>query len=106
MSCLTSGKAMVPLLLGAGLVFAVPAFAQAATSAPATAHARYAASSARPDDEVFRFTGDTYPDTTAGLAACEAQGKIFAAEGEGVTDCWLGEPDAGLYGLYMVRTIP
>jgi hypothetical protein len=99
MSRLTFGTAMVLPVLGASLALAFPISAHAATT-----HAPYTA--ARPDDEVVVFTGHTYPGTAAGLAACEAEGKVYEASGAGVTDCWLGEPDAGLYGLYMVRTIP
>jgi len=109
MSRLTSGITMVlgaSLALGASLTFSSPATAHAATAATAATQTSHFAAMARPDDEVFRFTGDTYPGTAAGLAACQAQGKIFEAESEGVTDCELGEPDAGRYGLYMVRTIP
>jgi hypothetical protein len=95
MSRLTFGKVMVLPVLGASLALAFPISAHAAASA-----------SARPDDEVVVFTGHTYPGTAAGLAACEAEGKVYEASGAGVTDCWLGEPDAGRYGLYMVRTIP
>jgi len=121
MSRLTSGITMVlgaSLALGASLTFTSPATAHAAPAATAATQTSHFAAMARPDDmarpdamarpddEVFRFTGDTYPGTAAGLAACQAQGKIFEAESEGVTDCELGEPDAGRYGLYMVRTIP
>jgi hypothetical protein len=83
---------MVLPVLGASLALAFPL----------SAHA----SAVRPNDEVVVFTGHTYPDSAAGLAACEAEGKIYEESGAGVTDCWLGEPDAGLYGLFMVRTIP
>jgi hypothetical protein len=106
MSGLTFGKAMVLSVLGASLVVAWPASAQATTSVPASAHASHHASTARPNDLVEVFTGHTYPDTAAGLAACQAEGKIYQQSGAGVPYCWLGEPDAGLYGLWMIRTIP
>ncbi len=52
------------------------------------------------------FTGLTYPDTAAGLAACHARGVIYQQSGAGNPLCWLGSPDAGLYGLWIVRVIP
>jgi hypothetical protein len=60
----------------------------------------------RPDSTVLVFTGDTYPDTSAGLAACDAEGPIIQARDD--ADKWfclLGRPDAGLYGLYMGYTV-
>jgi hypothetical protein len=106
LSRLTLSKAMILPVLGASLAFAWPAYAQSATSAPAAAHARYDGSTARPKAEVEWFTGLTYPGTAAGLAACHAEGVIYQQSGAGTPFCWLGNPDAGRYGLYMVRVIP
>jgi hypothetical protein len=80
-----------------GLIMASPASAQ--THAPAaTSHAT---AGARPAGEIFWFSGDTYPDTAAGLAACNAEGTYERAHGVSTYSCWLGNPDAGLYGLWL-----
>ena len=53
------------------------------------------------------FTGYTYPGTPAGLDACNAEGAWYT-EYYGYTDwiCKLGQPDAGLYGLYEILKFP
>lgn len=78
MGRLAKAGAFISVALGAAL--ALPAAAQAATSAPTAGIARVAASvghnAAVPDLPYgqWEFTGLTYPDTSAGLAACEAEG--------------------------------
>lgn len=51
---------------------------------------------------ILYFSGDTYPDTAAGLAACNAEGSYERAHG-GVTSwtCLLGDPHAGRYNLWL-----
>lgn len=78
MGRLAMAGALISVALGSAL--ALPAAAQAATSAPTAGIARVAASvghsAAVPDlpPGEWEFTGLTYPDTSAGLAACEAEG--------------------------------
>jgi hypothetical protein len=76
---------------------ASPAVAQAQT----TASSSHVASSVKPSGEIFWFSGKTYPDTAAGLAACNAEGTYERAHGVSTYSCWLGNPDAGLYGLWL-----
>jgi len=88
-----------------GLILASPALAQ--THAPAvsrTAAVSHTAG-ARPDGEVWWFSGDTYADTAAGLAACNAEGTYERGHGVSTYSCWLGNPDAGLYGLWLADII-
>ena len=95
------GQAMFLSVLGAVMVAGLPATAQAATSAPAI----HNASPAVPRGEIEWFTGYTYPDTAAGLAACTAKGVSYEQQGVGSWSCWLGNPDAGLYGLWVLTHI-
>jgi hypothetical protein len=66
-----------------GLALALPVAAQAATSAPSAGIVRVAVSPGQhvvPDlgsGGEWQFTGLTYPDTSAGLAACEAEGRYL-----------------------------
>jgi|HubBroStandDraft_4_1064222.scaffolds.fasta_scaffold833438_2 hypothetical protein len=84
--------------IAAGMIMASPATAaQAQTSAPGG----HAAASVRPDGEIWWFSGHTYADTAAGLAACNAEGTYERAHGVATYSCWLGNPDAGLYGLWL-----
>jgi predicted lipoprotein with Yx(FWY)xxD motif len=77
--------------LGAGL----------ALSSPAVALAR-PASGATPDGvTTWNFTHETYPDTSAGLAACNAQGAKAYPD---LWACPLGDPDAGVYNLWIGHT--
>lgn len=92
---------MIVSVLGAIMVLVLPAAAQAATSAPAS----HNASVAVPNGEIEWFTGYTYADTAAGLAACTAKGVSYEQEGVGSWSCWLGNPDAGLYGLWVLSHI-
>jgi hypothetical protein len=79
MGRLAMAGALISVALGSAL--ALPVAAQAASSAPAARIARVAASAGRhavvpdiPPNGQWQFTGLTYPDTSAGLAACEAEG--------------------------------
>jgi hypothetical protein len=54
------------------------------------------------------FTGDTYPETAAGLSSCQKEGKaIVAAGGPNFSySCEPGDPDAGLYNLWISKWVP
>jgi hypothetical protein len=101
MTPMALGKAVFLSALGATMVLALPAAAQAATSGPAA----HNASAVVPNGEIEWFTGYTYPDTAAGLAACTAEGVSYEADGVGSWTCWLGNPDAGLYGLWVLTHV-
>jgi hypothetical protein len=82
--------------LAALMALLSPAAAQAAThhGTHGTIHPDYAT-----------FTGYTYPDTALGLTACNADGQYILDNSGGNYQDWrceLNNPDAGLYGLYMV----
>jgi hypothetical protein len=105
MSHLNIRKAMLLAAVGASMALALPAVAQAAAASPAVHAAQAARSQIRPNGEIEWFTGDTYPDTSAGLAACTARGVQYESTGAGSWSCWLGNPDAGLYGLWILSPI-
>jgi hypothetical protein len=93
--------------LGASLVAMLPAAAQAATAARPFGFICTPPAAVRhltlPDGVVSAFTGCTYPDTSAGLAACDAMGVYEAQHGSLGYVCSLGDPDPGVYNLW-VRT--
>jgi|HubBroStandDraft_5_1064220.scaffolds.fasta_scaffold749147_2 hypothetical protein len=66
-----------------GFAFALPVAAQAASSAPTSGIVRMAVSSghhAAPNlapGGQWEFSGLTYPDTSAGLAACNTEGRYL-----------------------------
>jgi hypothetical protein len=74
--------------------------------APVSAQARSVPGSASPDGQIWWFSGYTYPDTSAGYSACVAQG-VYERSHDGVAtySCRLGDPDAGLYNLWLADTI-
>ena len=50
------------------------------------------------------FEGLTYPDTSAGLAACDTEGRdlVAASNGDDINfTCPLGDPDPGVYNLWI-----
>jgi hypothetical protein len=54
------------------------------------------------------FTGDTYPETSAGLSSCQKEGEaLVAAGGPNFSySCDPGDPDAGLYNLWISKWVP
>jgi predicted lipoprotein with Yx(FWY)xxD motif len=77
---------------------------------PMTLHAAAATSSAAVtaalDTSPFiaAFTGYTYPDTSAGLSACDTEGAYLFDNSDGNfvgSYCSLGDPDAGVYNLWV-----
>jgi hypothetical protein len=85
MGRLTMGGAFMTVALGCAL--AVPVTAQAATSASTAGITRAAASaghhSLAPDlngHGAWIYSGLSYPDTAAGLSACNAEGRAVIAE--------------------------
>jgi hypothetical protein len=101
----TIAGAVLSLALGSAL--AVPLAAQAATSAPAasTSAVRLAVSPNLEPGTQWDYFGLTYPDTTAGLEACHAEGASLQ---EGVptqdlaSECLLGNPNKGVYNLWIL----
>jgi hypothetical protein len=92
-----------------------PAAAHAATTRTATAHIAStirplgvvctppadSGNLATPDGIISAFTGCTYPDTAAGLAECDAMGEYEAQHGSLGYSCPLGNPDPGVYNLWV-----
>jgi hypothetical protein len=79
-------------LIGAGLLLV----------ASTAAHA----SPARPDAPTWWFTGYTYPDTSAGYSACAADGEFENSAGGSINwSCKLGDPDAGVYNLWLSKLV-
>jgi hypothetical protein len=55
------------------------------------------------------YTGRTYPDTPAGKSACDAEGEydVSHSNGEDVAYiCELGNPNAGVYNLWVWVHVP
>jgi len=107
MGRLTMAGALLSVVLGSASAF--PVAAQAATSAPTAGNTRMAASAGHhavvpdiPPNGEWQFTGASYPLTSAGLAACEAEGTYLTIEYR--TDisytCPANRPDAG-YNLWI-----
>jgi hypothetical protein len=92
-------------MLGSALV--LPVAAQAATPAP-TASASAGRQVASPDIEPgaeWGFTGLTYPDTSAGLSACHAEGLYWeeSVPSQNLAyECLLSDPDSGVYNLWIL----
>jgi hypothetical protein len=87
---------------GAAALFLSPVAAQA--YAPPSA-----AASATVNPTITYFTGLTYPDTSAGLAACTSEGEelVYISDGEDINySCQLGNPDAGVYNLWITYWNP
>jgi len=82
-------------LLGAGLIGAGLMIV-----APAAAHAT-------PVGETWWFTGITYPDTSAGYSSCASTGQFENSLGGSTNwSCKLGDPDAGVYNLWLAKFNP
>jgi hypothetical protein len=61
------------------------------------------------DPIITYFTGLTYPDTPAGLTACQEEGEelVYISDGEDINySCQLGNPDAGVYNLWITYWNP
>jgi hypothetical protein len=90
---LTVAGALLSTALVSGLVFA--------TASPSAV----AAPQIRQNYE-WVFGGATYPDTSAGHSACQAQGESdvahFPLQFES-WECQLNDPDAGVYNLWVLE---
>ena len=94
-------RPLAPALLGAALVLAPAAAAQAGVPDHAGVAAHQAVPLARHQALTgWRFTGFTYQDSPAGLADCNARGKLLARP-PSTWRCILGSPDLGLYNLWV-----
>jgi len=99
---LTMATALLSVALGSAVV--IPVAAQAATSAPAARIVRTAAPNIPPNAQ-WQFEGATYPNTSAGLAACNSEGKLLVEEYPKTDISWncrLGSPDSGVYNLWIL----
>jgi hypothetical protein len=113
MGRLTMAGALLSVALGSAL--ALPAAAQAATSAPTAGIARMAASAGHhaavpdiPPGSQWEFFGLTYPDTSAGLAACNEEGSYLhrTVPNQDLSwKCSLNDPDSG-YNLWILFVSP
>jgi hypothetical protein len=107
--------ALLSVALGSTLT--IPAAAQAATAAPSSlpqvsavsqkpAVRRAAAPSVQPGEK-WEFTGNTFQDNSAGLAACNTEGKADHQQAPGVNlayECALSSPISGVYNLWLLTT--
>jgi hypothetical protein len=94
--------ALLSVALGSALV--IPAAAQAAASAPAARIVRMAVPNIPPGAQ-WEFEGATYPDTSAGLAACNSEGKLLFVQFPKTDISWncrLGSPYSGVYNLWIL----
>jgi hypothetical protein len=101
-----SAIALGTVSVGLASVFMLPATAHAVTTArPLAEVCNPPADNGHrmvPEGIISAFIGCTYPDTSAGLAACEAMGTYDVEHG-GVAgySCALSDPDAGVYNLWI-----
>lgn|ERR1700722_937873 len=102
------------LSVALGAAFVLSATAQAVTAAPIAGIARVATSAGhqivRPATQpVWLFFGSTYPDTSAGLADCNADGAALIADNSPEWSKWqcrLNTPHAGSYNLWVYVSGP
>jgi len=105
MGRLAMAGAVLSVALGAALT--IPVAAQAVTSA-STASSSAGRQVASPDIEpntTWDFTGLTYPDTSAGQAACLAEGEYWHTSDPSQNiawECLLSDPDSGVYNLWIL----
>ena len=77
-----------------------------------TAQARTTASGITSDTItplITYFTGLTYPNPVAGLPTCDAEGEALVANSNGEDagySCQFGNPDAGVYNLWITYWNP
>jgi len=58
-----------------------------------------------PPNTQWEFSGLTYPDTNAGLTACHQEGVLLhqgAPTADIAWQCQLGNPDAGVWNLWIL----
>lgn len=85
----------------------IPTAAQATTSAPGARTVQTAAPNIPPNAQ-WEFEGATYPDTSAGLLACNTEGKdlvVTYPKTDISWNCRLGSPDSGVYNLWILFEI-
>jgi hypothetical protein len=108
-------KSVMSVAAGIGIFLFSPMTVQAIAVAPSTttialaAIAGHATPASDTDPFIDLYTGLTYPDTSAGLSACDAEGAYLQANGQGEIPgyyCTLGNPNAGVYNLWVVEWNP
>ena len=99
MSRLLSVKPVIFAALGAAVFFSFPIAANAAASAGAGSNGITV---------YHTYTGLDYPDTAVGLADCQEMGSeilLSPAAHAKAYSCDLGDPDAGVYGLWITQVV-
>jgi hypothetical protein len=94
---------------GIAALFFSPVLAQAATASPAISASATPASPGAIDPIITYFTGLTYPDTSTGLTDCDLEGEtlVYISDGEDLGyQCKLGDPDSGVYNLWITYWNP
>jgi hypothetical protein len=95
-------KSVILAAAGIAALFFSPVAAQAHTTASGI-------TSNTQTPIITYFTGLTYPDTSAGLTACDEEGQelVYISNGEDINyTCQLGNPDAGVYNLWITYWNP
>jgi hypothetical protein len=99
-------KTVISVAASAGILLFSPMTQHAMAVTPS------ASATALPATSIFidAFTGYTYPDTAAGLSDCDTEGAYLVAnsvDGDFVGYyCTVGDPDAGVYNLWVVEYAP
>jgi hypothetical protein len=102
MSRLLMVRPLLLAALGAALVLAPAAAAQAGVPAHAGVAAHQAVAVARYQLTTgWQFYGFTYQDSPTGLADCNARGKLLVRGSITAYRCILGSPNLGLYNLWV-----
>lgn len=97
MGRLTIVGALLSLALGSAL--ALPVAAQAATPAH-TAVSHTVTPGIAPNGQ-WEYSGLSYPDTPAGLAACNAEGEYLFSQNPHVDQNWSCKPYPNSYELWI-----
>ena len=102
MSRLLAVRPLLLAVLGTTLVLGPAVAAQAGVPAHAgvTAHQTVPAARHHQAPSGWKFTGFTYQDSPAGLADCNARGKLLARP-PSTWRCILDSPNLGLYNLWV-----
>jgi hypothetical protein len=100
-----AAKSVMSIAAGTGIFLFSPMAPHAFAQAASLSHRVAVAPDTAPYTDVFTFY--TYPDTPAGLSACDTEGAYLEAHAQGRYIagyfCEVGNPEAGVYNLWVIE---
>jgi hypothetical protein len=98
-----AAKSVLSIAAGASIFLFSPMAPHALAQATSTGDRAAATPDTAPYVDVFTF--NTYPETSAGLSACDTEGAYLKAHASYIAGyfCEAGDPDAGVYNLWVVE---